>query len=116
MPIRVEEGASGIRERLARLLGDREFPQERLAAEVALLADRLDCTEECVRFGIHVDQFLKYLAEGGTAGRRLNFLLQELGREVNTVGSKANDTLVSHEVVLLKEELERIREQVQNVE
>lgn len=116
LPVRVEEGASGIRERLGRLLGDREFPQDRLAAEVALLADRLDCTEECVRFGIHVDQFLKYLSEGGAAGRRLNFLLQELGREVNTIGSKANDTLISHEVVLLKEELERIREQVQNVE
>jgi uncharacterized protein (TIGR00255 family) len=80
------------------------------------MAERLDCTEECVRFGIHIDQFANYLAEGGALGRRLNFLLQEMGREANTMAAKANDPVVSQAVVLVKEELEKMREQVQNVE
>jgi uncharacterized protein (TIGR00255 family) len=116
MPERSDEGARALHERLNRLLGDRDFPQERLAAEVAILAERLDCTEECVRFGIHVEQFLKYLSDGTAPGRRLNFLLQEMGREVNTMAVKANDAIVSQEAVLVKEELEKMREQVQNVE
>ena len=116
MPERSLEAARALEERLVRLVGDRDFPPDRLAAEVALLAERLDCTEECVRFGIHVDQFLRYLADGDNPGRRLNFLLQEMGREVNTMASKANDALVSQEAVLMKEELEKMREQVQNVE
>lgn len=116
LPERLRETTSSLRERLARLLGDREFPEERLAAEVALLADRLDCTEECVRFEIHLDQFLRYLTDQSAVGRRLNFLLQEMGREANTLGSKANDAGIAQEVVTIKEELEKIREQVQNIE
>lgn len=116
LPERLRETTSAMRERLNKLLGDREFPEDRLAAEVALLADRLDCTEECVRFEIHLDQFLRYLADDAAVGRRLNFLLQELGREANTLGSKGNDAVIAQEVVVIKEELERIREQVQNIE
>jgi uncharacterized protein (TIGR00255 family) len=63
-----------------------------------------------------VDQFLGFLREGGAVGRQLNFLIQELHREINTIGSKANDSEISREVVLLKEEVERLREQVQNLE
>lgn len=91
----------------------------RLHQEIVVAADRLDITEEIVRLRSHVDQFRTILdgAEAGRpVGRRLDFLLQELGREANTLGSKVNDADLSHAVVELKTELERIREQVQNVE
>jgi uncharacterized protein (TIGR00255 family) len=98
------------------LLNDVEMDPLRIAQEIAFLADRLDCTEECVRLAAHLDQF-RHLAEGPEpAGRKLNFLLQEMGREANTIGSKANDVDIAHAVVVIKEELERLREQVQNVE
>ena len=91
----------------------------RLHQEIVIAADRLDITEELVRLRSHVDQFRETLAEAGPGapvGRRLDFLLQELGRETNTVGSKASDAPLAQDVVELKTELERIREQVQNVE
>jgi uncharacterized protein (TIGR00255 family) len=91
----------------------------RLHQEIVIAADRLDITEELVRLKSHVDQFRATLSSGGPGapvGRRLDFLLQELGREANTVGSKANDAPLAQDVVELKTELERIREQVQNVE
>lgn len=91
----------------------------RLHQEIVIAADRLDITEELVRLRSHVAQFLDTL-QGGSAenpvGRRLDFLLQELGREANTVGSKCADAALAQDVVALKTELERIREQVQNVE
>ena len=93
--------------------------EARLHQEIVLAADRLDITEELVRLRSHVDQFREILGEGGAGrpvGRKLDFLLQEMGRETNTVGSKANDAPLAHDVVELKTELERIREQVQNVE
>jgi len=95
------------------------FDDARLHQEIVIAADRLDITEELVRLRSHVDQFRAILAEadvGSPVGRRLDFLLQEMGREANTVGSKANDAPLAHDVVELKTELERIREQVQNVE
>ncbi len=91
----------------------------RLHQEIVIAADRLDITEELVRLRSHVDQFRETLSaagEGAPVGRRLDFLLQELGREANTVGSKASDAPLAQDVVELKTELERIREQVQNVE
>jgi uncharacterized protein (TIGR00255 family) len=91
----------------------------RLHQEIVIAADRLDVTEELVRLRSHVDQFRSILhaaGDGKPVGRRLDFLLQEMGREANTVGSKANDAPMAHHVVELKTELERIREQVQNVE
>ena len=93
--------------------------QARLHQEIVIAADKLDITEELVRLRSHVDQFRETLAGAGPGepvGRRLDFLLQELGRETNTVGSKANDAPLAQDVVELKTELERIREQVQNVE
>ncbi len=93
--------------------------EARLHQEVVIAADRLDITEELVRLRSHVDQFRETLATAGPGapvGRRLDFLLQELGREANTVGSKASDAALAQDVVELKTELERIREQVQNVE
>jgi uncharacterized protein (TIGR00255 family) len=91
----------------------------RLHQEIVIAADRLDITEELVRLRSHVTQFVDTLRAGGAdnpVGRRLDFLLQELGREANTVGSKASDAPLAQDVVGLKTELERIREQVQNIE
>lgn len=90
----------------------------RLYQEIVIAADRLDVTEELVRLRSHIQQFRAIVGQGGDepVGRRLEFLLQELGREANTVGSKASDAPLAHQVVELKNELERIREQVQNIE
>lgn len=115
-PHRPAEAKERLEARLKALLGDVELDPVRLAQEVALMADRLDFTEECVRLAAHLDQF-QALADGPEqAGRKLNFLLQEMNREVNTIGSKANDVEVAHAVIVMKEEIERLREQVQNVE
>ena len=84
-----------------------------------IAADRLDITEEIVRLRSHVEQFRSIAASGDVGkpvGRRLDFLLQEFGREANTIGSKGSDAPVAHEIVELKAEIERLREQVQNVE
>ena len=98
------------------LLDDVEMDPIRIAQEVAMLADRLDCTEECVRLAAHLDQF-RHLVEGPElAGRKLNFLLQEMNREVNTIGSKSSSPDIAHLVVGVKEELEKVREQLQNIE
>lgn len=115
-PLRPQEAKERMVARIKPLLDDVEMDPIRIAQEVALLADRLDCTEECVRLAAHLDQF-RHLIEGPEmAGRKLNFLLQEMNREANTIGSKANDVGIGHAVIVIKEEIERIREQVQNVE
>ena len=115
-PLRPIEAKERLESRIKALLDDVEMDPLRIAQEIAFMADRLDCTEECVRLAAHLDQF-RHLAEGQEpAGRKLNFLLQEMGREANTIGSKANDVEIAHAVVIIKEELERLREQVQNVE
>jgi uncharacterized protein (TIGR00255 family) len=90
--------------------------EQSLEIEIALLADKLDVTEECVRFRSHNKFFLEAMDSHEAAGRKLNFLIQEMNREVNTIGSKANDAAISHIVVAMKEELEKIREQLQNIE
>ncbi|MDR0993204.1 MAG: YicC family protein [Verrucomicrobiota bacterium] len=89
---------------------------ERLLKEVAVFADRSDITEERVRLASHVQQARELLASGGVAGRTLDFLAQEMGREINTIGSKANDGEVTRLVIDFKAELERSREQIQNIE
>lgn len=88
----------------------------RLSQEIAYLADRLDITEELVRFEAHLAAMREALAGSEPAGRRLSFLLQELGREANTIGSKANDAAIAEAVVTMKTELEKLREQVENLE
>src|SRR5262245_23275786 len=115
-PLRPQEAKERMVSRIKPLLDDVNMDPIRIAQEVALLADRLDCTEECVRLAAHLDQF-KHLIDGPEmAGRKLNFLLQEMNREANTIGSKANDVEIGRAVIVMKEEIERIREQVQNVE
>jgi len=115
-PQRVEEVRRRLKSRLADLSEKGEYNESLLAQEVVLFADRADCTEECVRYRVHCKNFTEYLREGGPVGRKLNFLLQEMAREVNTMSSKAGDAQISQNVVLIKEENEKIREQVQNVE
>jgi uncharacterized protein (TIGR00255 family) len=90
--------------------------EDRIAQEVAIFAERSDITEELVRMGSHLEQFGAYLEMDDVVGRRLDFLIQEMNREVNTLGSKASDSFVSRIVVEMKAELEKLREQVQNVE
>jgi uncharacterized protein (TIGR00255 family) len=103
--------------KLADLLGEREeVPEERLAQEIALLADRLDISEEITRFRAHVALFRDTLAGEAAAGRQLTFVLQEMLREVNTMGAKANDSRIAQEVIGVKNELEKLREQVENIE
>lgn len=89
---------------------------ERVLKEIALFADRCDVSEELTRLGSHFEQFAALLQTQGEIGRKAEFLLQEIGREVNTIGSKANDLTISRAVMELKNELERIREQMANVE
>jgi uncharacterized protein (TIGR00255 family) len=115
-PLRPMEAKERMVARIRPLLDDIEMDPIRIAQEVALLADRLDCTEECVRLAAHLDQFRHMIEGPEQAGRKLNFLLQEMNREANTIGSKASDVEIGHAVIVMKEEIERIREQVQNVE
>lgn len=115
-PLRVAEARARLAERLDALVGEGRVQAERIEQEIALLADRLDVTEECVRLRAHLTFFREAMDGAEPAGRRLGFLVQEMGREVNTIGSKANDPLVQHEAVGMKETLEKIREQVANVE
>jgi uncharacterized protein (TIGR00255 family) len=115
-PLVVAEYAARLKERILALTSDSGLPEERVALEVALLADKCDITEELVRLESHLRQFDETLQRGEPVGRKLDFLLQEINREVNTVGSKANDAEIAACVVELKGELEKIREQVQNVE
>jgi uncharacterized protein (TIGR00255 family) len=115
-PLRPLEARDRLVARIQALLGDLEMDPVRIAQEVAIMADRLDCTEECVRLAAHLEQFKSLMDGHELAGRKLNFLLQEMNREVNTIGSKANDVGTQHAVIVMKEEIERVREQVQNVE
>jgi len=105
-----------LKERIRQLLDTEHVDEGRLELEVALLADRLDVTEECVRFRSHNKFFLEALDSNESPGRRLNFLVQEINREANTIGSKSNAQEIAHIVVGIKEELEKIREQLQNIE
>lgn len=115
-PLSVAAAEVRLRERLQLLLGDTELDPARLSQEVAILADRCDVTEELVRFSSHMNQVRETLLQHEPVGRKLDFLLQELNREVNTIGSKANNREITSLVVEMKAELEKIREQVQNLE
>lgn len=105
-----------LKQRLAEIIEQGQVDETRLETEIALMMNRIDVTEECVRFNSHNQLFLNSLAGNEASGRKLNFLLQEMTREANTIGSKANQAEISHLVVDVKEEIEKIREQVQNIE
>jgi uncharacterized protein (TIGR00255 family) len=106
-----------LRERISFLAGDLvEIDPGRIAQEAAFLADRCDISEEIVRAKSHIKQFNMIMNSGESAGRKMTFLLQELNREFNTIGSKTEKASISHTVVDVKSEIEKIREQVQNIE
>ncbi len=114
---RLGEERTRLQTRVSELVADpKVIDANRLELEISLLADRLDVTEECVRFRSHNKFFLQALEHEEGAGRKLNFLIQEMNREANTIGSKANNAGIAHLVVGIKEELEKIREQLQNIE
>ncbi|HEX4456464.1 MAG TPA: DUF1732 domain-containing protein, partial [Polyangia bacterium] len=105
-----------LRDRLERALKPGEVDPQRLAQEIAFVADKLDVTEELTRIAAHLAECRRLCAATDAAGRRLDFLTQELNREVNTIGSKSQSAEVAARVVDAKAELERLREQIQNVE
>jgi len=105
-----------LTERLARLQQGIEFDPQRVAQEIAVFTDRCDISEEVARFKSHLVQFRTLFDDEEPVGRRMDFLVQELNREVNTMGSKSNDAELTRHVVALKAEFEKVREQVQNVE
>jgi len=112
----VESCRDKLRQRINKLIEPIEINEDRLIQEVALMADRSDITEELIRVESHLEQFRNFINQDDVIGRRLDFLLQEINREVNTMGSKAADSLVSQLAVEIKAELEKLREQIQNVE
>ncbi|MBU6433185.1 MAG: YicC family protein [Nitrospirae bacterium] len=115
-PLLAQEAFARMKIRVEKLLGSEIPDSPRLYQELAVYADRGDITEEIVRLDSHMLQFEQTLSRAESVGKTLDFLLQEIGREVNTIGSKASDAEIAGHVVQMKAELERIREQVQNVE
>jgi len=116
IPGALQASVDRLKARVAKLLEGERVNEDRIAQEIAMLAERSDVTEESTRLTSHVAQFRSALKSKDPVGKRLDFLLQEMGREVNTMGSKVNDSEISTQVVDLKSELEKIREQVQNIE
>ncbi|KGP76908.1 hypothetical protein JT05_02130 [Desulfosporosinus sp. Tol-M] len=115
-PFVVTDYQERLQDRIQTLLGEVEVDATRLANEVAYFADRASITEELVRFNSHLAQGRDALRSNDSVGRRLDFLMQEMNREINTIGSKANDLTIGQQVVSVKSELEKVREQIQNLE
>ncbi|MCI8755401.1 MAG: YicC family protein [Oscillospiraceae bacterium] len=117
---RSPQTVEAYRERLAakiqEVLADRQIDETRIITEAAIFADRVAVDEETVRLHSHIAQFKEILESGGCVGRKLDFLVQELNREANTIGSKAQDAQMARIVVALKSNIEKIREQIQNLE
>ena len=116
LPVIIEKRGKALQERLDNLLSGIDIDPLRLAQEVAILVDKSDVTEELVRLRSHMDQFNGFLSLDEPVGRRLDFLVQEFLREVNTISSKINHAETAHLIVGMKNDLEKIREQVQNLE
>lgn len=115
-PETVAEYRNRLLDKIHELLGDREIDESRILTEVAIFADKIAVNEETVRLGSHFEEFYNIIGSGEPAGRKLDFLIQEINREVNTIGSKAQDIEIAKLVVELKGEIEKLREQVQNIE
>jgi uncharacterized protein (TIGR00255 family) len=113
----IKESKSRLVEKVHNLLnGTVQIDPNRLEYEITMISDRMDITEEVVRAKSHIEYFKKNVKEKELSGRRLNFLVQEINREINTIASKSNNSSISQYVVEMKEELEKIKEQLQNVE
>ena len=112
----VQEYQRRLSERVRELTGGVDIDAARLSQEVAIMADKSDITEEIVRLGSHFSQFHEMLLSGEAVGRKIDFLIQEMNREINTIGSKTGDLEISRNVIEIKSELGKLREQVQNIE
>ena len=115
-PQTVKEYEQKLKERIKELLDGVDVDETRLLTEVGIFADKVNITEEITRFKSHLAEFSSLLNSDIPIGRKLDFIIQELNREANTMGSKCNDITVSKSVVELKSEIEKLREQVQNIE
>jgi uncharacterized protein (TIGR00255 family) len=115
-PAAVERRAARLRTRIKAMLGDSAVDESRVLTEVAVWAEKTDISEELARLRTHLDQLVLLLRGGGSVGRTLDFLAQEMNREVNTISSKADDLEISQAVIAAKSALEKLREQVQNIE
>jgi uncharacterized protein (TIGR00255 family) len=111
-----QEHRDRLVKRLDELLNKKMIDEIRLEEEIAYIVEKSDITEECVRFKSHIRQFQSSLKQTGSVGKKINFILQELNRESNTIGSKAANTEIAHIIVEMKEEIEKVREQIQNIE
>jgi len=112
----VKEYKQKLENRIKELLEQQTIDESRLATEIAIFADRCSIDEEIVRLGSHINQLREALNSQQPVGRKLDFLIQEMNREINTIGSKANDLVITKNVVELKSEIEKMREQIQNIE
>ena len=115
-PLVVEEYKTRLKDKISRISPDLKLDENRILQEVVIFADKCDITEEIVRTRSHLGQFRHYLSVDDSVGRRLDFLLQEIHREINTMSAKASDSSISAKAVEIKAELEKLREQAQNVE
>jgi uncharacterized protein (TIGR00255 family) len=114
-PTRIEKIRSRIKGNITEFFGNEGFDANRLEQEIIFYIEKLDIHEERVRLTTHLDYFLKVMNEKQSNGKKLGFIAQEIGREINTIGSKANDAEMQKHVVTMKEELEKIKEQLNNV-
>lgn len=112
----VEEYRIKLEARLKELLKTTELDENRFSTEVAYYADRSNITEEIIRLRSHISQLKQTMDKGGSVGRKLDFIIQEMNREINTIGSKSGDVEITNRVVEVKSEIEKIREQIQNIE
>ena len=115
-PERVKEYEARLKEKIQELLGSAEYDEQRIITEVAIFGDKVAVDEETVRLRSHIESTKDTLIEGGSVGRKLDFIAQEMNREANTILSKANDLEVSNWAISLKTEIEKVREQIQNIE
>ncbi|MEL1229623.1 MAG: YicC/YloC family endoribonuclease [Candidatus Neomarinimicrobiota bacterium] len=115
IPLESRKRSSKLKKRISDLLESYQFDESRLNQEIALLSEKSDITEEVVRLRSHFSQFKKISRENKPAGKRLAFLLQEISREINTIGSKSFSEKIINKVIMMKDEAEKIREQVQNI-
>jgi uncharacterized protein (TIGR00255 family) len=114
-PQRITKIRTRIKKNVTDFFGEEGFDQNRLEQEIIFYIEKLDIHEERVRLKTHLDYFVKIMSEPQSNGKKLTFLAQEIGREINTIGSKANDAEMQKDVVIMKEELEKIKEQLNNV-
>lgn len=115
-PLVVEDYRKKLEQRLKDLLKDTDLDEARFNTEIAYFADRSNITEEIIRLRSHIEQLQHALKAGGPVGRKLDFIVQEMNREANTIGSKSLDITITNQVVKIKSEIEKIREQIQNLE